>query len=94
MLQYFYMSEPLYLLAITFTKLSLLLFFRRIFPNERMNRLIYAVMGFIVLTNSILILALTFQCVSSFQPLHKPQLIIISCHFMVTGQTGNIKSPL
>lgn len=61
--QFFYISELFYLLAITLTKLSLLLFFRRIFPDRNL-RIATIVMGiFVVVSNFSLAMALCFQCV-------------------------------
>ncbi|CZR70202.1 uncharacterized protein PAC_20103 [Phialocephala subalpina] len=62
-LKFFYISELFYLLAITLTKLSLLLFFRRIFP-DRNFRIATIVMGiFVVVSNFSLAMALCFQCI-------------------------------
>ncbi|CZT46354.1 uncharacterized protein RSE6_06767 [Rhynchosporium secalis] len=61
-LKFFYISELLYLSSITFTKLSLLLFFRRIFPDSRFRMATLLVGAFIVTSNIALFMALALQC--------------------------------
>ena len=63
--KFFYMAELFYILAITLTKLSLLLFFRRIFPNKSFRMSIWIMFGFIIMSNFSLQMALCFQCVST-----------------------------
>ncbi|KAG4435955.1 hypothetical protein IFR05_008575 [Cadophora sp. M221] len=65
-LRFFYISELLYLCAITFTKLSLLLFFRRIFPGSSFRIATVCVGVFIIASNIALFMALAFQCM----PIH------------------------
>ncbi|KUJ13141.1 uncharacterized protein LY89DRAFT_591259, partial [Mollisia scopiformis] len=62
-LKFFYISELFYLLAITLTKLSLLLFFRRIFPSSNFRMMILAMGVFVVVSNFSLAMALCFQCI-------------------------------
>ncbi|KAH6715560.1 hypothetical protein BKA61DRAFT_575001 [Leptodontidium sp. MPI-SDFR-AT-0119] len=62
-LRFFYISELLYLCAITFTKLSLLLFFRRIFPGTSFRIATVCVGVFIIASNISLFMALAFQCI-------------------------------
>jgi len=45
------------------TKLSLLLFFRRIFPNKNFRMFIWIMFGFIIISNFSLQMALCFQCI-------------------------------
>ncbi|PVH81667.1 hypothetical protein DL98DRAFT_416320, partial [Cadophora sp. DSE1049] len=60
--QFFWISELLYLSAITFTKLSLLLFFRRIFPSNGFRTATVWAGVFIIASNISLFMALAFQC--------------------------------
>lgn len=62
-LKWFYISELFYLVAITLTKLSLLLFFRRIFPNKKLKIGTWIVGGFILASNFAMLMTLTFQCI-------------------------------
>ncbi|RDW84256.1 hypothetical protein BP6252_01846 [Coleophoma cylindrospora] len=61
-LKFFYISELFYIVTITLTKLSLLLFFRRIFPSQTFNILVWVMFGFVICSNFSLLMALTFQC--------------------------------
>ncbi|KAH7393460.1 hypothetical protein BKA64DRAFT_755623 [Cadophora sp. MPI-SDFR-AT-0126] len=61
-LKFFWISELLYLSAITFTKLSLLLFFRRIFPSNGFRKATVWAGAFIITSNISLFMALAFQC--------------------------------
>lgn len=61
-LKFFWISELLYLSAITFTKLSLLLFFRRIFPDNGFRKATLWAGAFIITSNISLFMALAFQC--------------------------------
>ena len=63
-LQFFYTSELLYGFTLTFTKLSLLLFFRRVFPNRSIQRGSIYVGAFIVASNVSVMTAMATQCVS------------------------------
>jgi hypothetical protein len=65
LLQFFYISELFYLTAITLTKLSLLLFFGRIFPNKKLRIGAWITFGFVIMINLSFIMAICFQCVSS-----------------------------
>jgi hypothetical protein len=51
------------MLSITLTKLSLLLFFLRIFPSQRLLKISWALGIFIVVSNFSILVALAFQCV-------------------------------
>jgi hypothetical protein len=62
--QFFYIAELFYILAITLTKLSLLLFFRRIFPNKIIRTATVVLSIFIILSNFSILMALCLQCVS------------------------------
>ncbi|RDW89702.1 hypothetical protein BP6252_01734 [Coleophoma cylindrospora] len=61
-LKFFYICELFYILTITLTKLSLLLFFRRIFPSEKFNICVWIMIGFVIASNFSILMALTFQC--------------------------------
>jgi hypothetical protein len=63
--KYFYIAELFYLLTITLIKLSLLLFFRRIFPNRIFRIAIWIVFGFVIASNFSFAMAAMLQCVSS-----------------------------
>ncbi|KAH8667988.1 hypothetical protein BGZ60DRAFT_41417 [Tricladium varicosporioides] len=62
-LEFFYVAELFYIVSITLTKCSLLLFFNRIFPSKKHRTIIYSMMGFVVVSNFALLMALMFQCV-------------------------------
>ncbi|KAH7327493.1 hypothetical protein BKA65DRAFT_566961 [Rhexocercosporidium sp. MPI-PUGE-AT-0058] len=61
-LKFFYICELLYLSVLTFTKLSLLLFFRRIFPSDGFRIATVCVGAFIVASNISLMMTLALQC--------------------------------
>jgi hypothetical protein len=60
--QFFFISELLYFVAMTLTKLSLLFFFRRVFPGKamRLGTLYFSI--FVVLSNVSVFFAVLFQC--------------------------------
>ncbi|CAL3966642.1 hypothetical protein PZA11_003225 [Diplocarpon coronariae] len=62
-LKWFYVTNLFYMLAITLTKLGLLLFFLRIFPSHRLRQLIIVTGFFIILSNFSIMVALIFQCI-------------------------------
>lgn len=61
-IKFFYVAELFYIVSNTLTKLSLLLFFLRIFPNRTFRHQVQIVSLFVVLTGVALLIALTFQC--------------------------------
>ncbi|KAH7419389.1 hypothetical protein BKA64DRAFT_15732 [Cadophora sp. MPI-SDFR-AT-0126] len=64
--KFFYVVELFYIISITLTKLALLLFFLRIFPDHRLRQLIWICGLFVFLSNFSILMALGFQCM----PLH------------------------
>ncbi|KAH8662916.1 hypothetical protein BGZ60DRAFT_530069 [Tricladium varicosporioides] len=61
-LRFFYFAEIFYHLAITLTKLSLLLFFLRIFTAKAQKMAIWGLFGFVVVSNTAMVLVAIFQC--------------------------------
>jgi hypothetical protein len=51
-------------MTLTFTKLSLLLFYRRVFPNRTIQIATIVVGAFVVASNLAVIIAMLTQCVS------------------------------
>lgn len=64
MRQFFYISELFYGFTLTFTKLSLLLFFRRVFPNKSIQHGTIYVGAFVIASNISVVTAMAGQCVS------------------------------
>ncbi|KAJ5050700.1 uncharacterized protein L3040_002575 [Drepanopeziza brunnea f. sp. 'multigermtubi'] len=62
-LKHLYAATIFYMIAITLTKMALLLFFLRIFPDRKLRRAIYMVGLLIVLSNFSILVALIFQCI-------------------------------
>lgn len=62
-LKFFFYTELFYMVSVTLTKLSLLLFFLRIFPSRTLLKIAWALGIFIVLSNFCILIALAFQCV-------------------------------
>ncbi|TVY84858.1 hypothetical protein LSUE1_G001302 [Lachnellula suecica] len=91
-LKYFYISEIFHLVGITLTKLSLLLFFRNVFPGKRFKMATWIVGGVIAASNLSLLLAFIFQCVRFISKLSAPRLTQSRAHLTRTGQIGCIKS--
>ncbi|KAL2068085.1 hypothetical protein VTL71DRAFT_16183 [Oculimacula yallundae] len=65
-LRFFWIDEMLYIISISCTKLSLLLFFRRIFPDNGFRMATLLAGAFIIVSNTALFFSLAFQCM----PLH------------------------
>ncbi|PVH89541.1 hypothetical protein DL98DRAFT_600852 [Cadophora sp. DSE1049] len=61
--KFFYVVELFYIISITLTKLALLLFFLRIFPDRRLRQAIWISGLFVFLSNFSILMALAFQCV-------------------------------
>ncbi|KAH6724285.1 hypothetical protein BKA61DRAFT_664988 [Leptodontidium sp. MPI-SDFR-AT-0119] len=61
--KFFYAVELFYIISITLTKLSLLLFFLRIFPDHKLRQAIWISGLFVLLSNFSIFIALSFQCV-------------------------------
>ena len=77
MLQYFYIAEHFYGFTLTFTKLSVLLFFRRVFPNKSIQTETLVVGTFIVVSNLMILVAFASQCVGLYLKLILEQMINI-----------------
>ncbi|KAK1772292.1 hypothetical protein QBC33DRAFT_4525 [Phialemonium atrogriseum] len=58
----FYIAESLYLAIISLTKLSILCFYLRIFPNRTFRRLVFAVTTWVTVSALVFILMQIFQC--------------------------------
>ena len=58
----FYVTESLYLSIIALTKLSILCFYLRIFPNKMFRQLVFAVMAWVTVSGLIFIFLQVFQC--------------------------------
>lgn len=65
-LEIFYFEEILYLMAISLTKVSILLFYLRIFPDRRLRQAIFVTIGVTVLYMVTFSIASALQC----QPVH------------------------
>ncbi|KAI4760305.1 hypothetical protein E4T52_06755 [Aureobasidium sp. EXF-3400] len=59
---YYYLGEIFYFASLTATKISILAFFLRVFPQKTFRRIIYVVMGICVAYGVSFVLATTFQC--------------------------------
>ncbi|KAJ8117815.1 hypothetical protein OPT61_g1079 [Boeremia exigua] len=62
-LHFFYMGEIFYVLALGISKISILCFYLRVFPDKHFRRIIYAVMGLSVAYTVAFFFATTFQCI-------------------------------
>lgn len=62
MTQYYYLGEIFYFASLTATKISLLAFFLRVFPQKAFRKVIYVVIGICVAYGVSFVLATTFQC--------------------------------
>ncbi|KAK2629220.1 hypothetical protein QTJ16_000040 [Diplocarpon rosae] len=62
-LRWFYVTNLFYMVAITLTKVGLLLCFLRIFPSHRLRQVIIVTGFFIILSNFAIMVALIFQCI-------------------------------
>lgn len=60
--RWFYVMEVLYFVELTFLKLSILFFYRRIFPGEQVQRLIWSTIAFNVAFGIAFTFAGIFQC--------------------------------
>ncbi|KAF3796970.1 hypothetical protein GCG54_00005385 [Colletotrichum gloeosporioides] len=61
-LKLFFIDEPLYLATITLTKISVLIFYLRIFPNKSFRRATYATITYIVTSMMVILFLQIFQC--------------------------------
>lgn len=61
--QIFYFTELLYLTAIALTKISILLFYLRIFPHQGLRRMIYVTIALCVLYIIGFVTATALQCI-------------------------------
>jgi hypothetical protein len=57
-----YASESLYLMTLTITKMSILLFYLRIFPRRAFRITTYLVLGFVALSGIVILFLQIFQC--------------------------------
>ncbi|KAI5267718.1 hypothetical protein E4T47_07999 [Aureobasidium subglaciale] len=62
-LEIFYFTELLYLAAIGLTKISILLFYLRIFPDWKLRRAIYAMIGLCVAYIVVFVTVTALQCI-------------------------------
>ncbi|KAK1999963.1 CFEM domain-containing protein [Colletotrichum falcatum] len=62
-LKIFFIDESLYLTCLGLTKISVLFFYLRIFPNTRFRYATYATMSYIGLSTTILLFMQIFQCI-------------------------------
>ncbi|THX15100.1 hypothetical protein D6D13_02349 [Aureobasidium pullulans] len=62
MLQYYYLGEIFYFASLTATKISILAFFLRVFPQQQFRKIIHGVIGICVAYGLSFVLATTFQC--------------------------------
>ncbi|KAH0423208.1 CFEM domain-containing protein [Colletotrichum camelliae] len=61
-LKLFFVDEPLYLATITLTKISVLIFYLRIFPNKSFRRATYATITYIITSMTVILFLQIFQC--------------------------------
>jgi hypothetical protein len=61
--QIFYFTELLYLAAVGLTKISILLFYLRIFPDWKLRRAIYAMIGTCALYSVVFVTVTALQCI-------------------------------
>jgi hypothetical protein len=61
--QIFYFTELLYLAAVGLTKISILLFYLRIFPDWKLRRAIYAMIGICGLYSVVFVTVTALQCI-------------------------------
>ncbi|KAF6802900.1 CFEM domain-containing protein [Colletotrichum sojae] len=61
--QIFFIDESFYLVCLGLTKISVLFFYLRIFPNKTFRRATYWTMGYIILTTTVLLFMQIFQCI-------------------------------
>ncbi|THY01204.1 hypothetical protein D6D03_05960 [Aureobasidium pullulans] len=59
---YYYLGEIFYFASLTATKISILAFFLRVFPQQQFRKIIYGVIGICVAYGLSFVLATTFQC--------------------------------
>ncbi|KAG9562314.1 CFEM domain-containing protein, partial [Aureobasidium melanogenum] len=59
---YYYLGEIFYFASLTATKISLLAFFLRVFPQKAFRQIIYVVIGICITYGFSFVLATTFQC--------------------------------
>ncbi|KAH8652356.1 hypothetical protein BX600DRAFT_527540 [Xylariales sp. PMI_506] len=58
----FFVDETLYLVVLPTTKITILCFYLRIFPNQGFRRAVFVLMGWVMTTGIALIFAQIFQC--------------------------------
>lgn len=62
LLQYYYLGEIFYFASLTTTKISILVFLLRVFPQQQFRKIIYGVIGLCVAYGLSFVFATTFQC--------------------------------
>ncbi|KAF4817812.1 Satratoxin biosynthesis SC1 cluster protein 4 [Colletotrichum siamense] len=62
-LKVFYVDESLYLACLGLTKISVLFFYLRIFPNKPFRWATYGTMGYIIISTTVLLFMQIFQCI-------------------------------
>lgn len=62
-LKLFYIDESFYLAVLVLTKISILFFYLRIFPQRKFRWACYAVMGWVGLSGTVFVFLQIFQCV-------------------------------
>ncbi|KAK4458508.1 hypothetical protein QBC42DRAFT_185807, partial [Cladorrhinum samala] len=63
MVAFFYISESFYIAILTLTKISILCFYLRIFPNKTFRLVTFAAMGWVGASGFIFVFCQVFQCV-------------------------------
>ena len=61
-LRFFYLTEPLYFAQVTLLKTSILFFYKRIFPNRTIQRLLWGTIIFNAVFGLAFVLVAIFQC--------------------------------
>lgn len=62
-LKLFYVAESFYLVVLALTKVSLLCFFLRVFPNKKLRWATFATIGLVSVSTAVLVFMQIFQCV-------------------------------
>jgi hypothetical protein len=60
--QYYYLGEIFYFASLTATKISILVFYLRVFPERSFRKIIHIVIGICLAYGLAFVLATTFQC--------------------------------
>lgn len=81
--QYYYLGEIFYFAALAVTKISILIFILRVFPEKKFRKIVYGVIGLCVAYGTGFVFATMFQCA----PINYSWLQVDSS---VKGQCNNI----